>query len=57
LRETTPESRYLGKGGWRGKAQYGVNQQLAFPIGMGVIANGKRQKDRRIAIASEPATP
>ena len=51
----TPESRYLGKGGWRGKAQYGINQQLAFPVGMGLIANGKKEQQRRIDIPSEPS--
>jgi branched-chain amino acid transport system substrate-binding protein len=57
LRKMTPDSRYLGKGGWRGQAQYGINQQLAFPIGMGIIANGKKEEQRRIDVASEPAKP
>jgi branched-chain amino acid transport system substrate-binding protein len=42
IRKSTPESRYFGKGGWRGRAQFGINQELAFPVGMGVIENGKR---------------
>jgi branched-chain amino acid transport system substrate-binding protein len=53
LRKMTPESRYFGQGGWRGKSQYGVNQELAFPIGMGVIANGKNEGVTRIPIATE----
>ncbi|WP_244108837.1 ABC transporter substrate-binding protein [Burkholderia anthina] len=57
LRKMTPESRYLGKGGWRGQAQYGINQQLAFPVGMGIIANGKKEVQRRIDVASEPSKP
>ena len=53
LRKMTPESRYLGKGGWRGKAQYGINQQLAFPVGMGLIANGKAEPQRRLEVPAE----
>jgi branched-chain amino acid transport system substrate-binding protein len=53
MRSVPPESRYLGKGGWRGKTMYGSNQQLAFPIGMGFIANGKQEKQQRIEIPSE----
>ena len=53
LRKVPPESRYLGKGGWRGKTMYGSNQQLAFPIGMGFIVNGKKEPVRRIEIAAE----
>jgi branched-chain amino acid transport system substrate-binding protein len=53
LRKMKPESRYFGPGGWRGKAQYGINQELAFPIGMGVIADGKNLGVTRIEIPSE----
>lgn len=53
LRQTTPESRYLGKGGWRGKTQYGINQQMAFPVGMGVIFNGKLMPQEVIKISAE----
>ena len=53
LRTTKPESRYFGSGGWRGKSQYGVNQELAFPIGMGVIADGKSQGVTRIPVPAE----
>jgi branched-chain amino acid transport system substrate-binding protein len=53
LRQTTPESRYFGKGGWRGKAQYGINQEFAFPIGMGVIQDGKKIGVVRIELPSE----
>src|SRR5258705_3735626 len=41
LRKMTPKSRYFGPGGWRGKTQFGMNQELAFPIGMGAIVAGK----------------
>ena len=53
LRKTGPESRYFGKGGWRGKKQYGINQELAFPIGMGMIVDGKKLPSRIIEIPSE----
>jgi branched-chain amino acid transport system substrate-binding protein len=53
LRTMKPESRYFGAGGWRGKSQYGVNQELAFPIGMGVIAEGKNQGVSRFEIPAE----
>ena len=53
LRAAAPESRYFGKGGWRGKSQYGVNQELAFPVGMGIIADGKKVGVTRVEIASE----
>ncbi len=53
LRSLKPESHYFGQGGWRGKAQYGVNQELAFPIGMGIVADGKNLGVTRIPIPSE----
>jgi branched-chain amino acid transport system substrate-binding protein len=53
LRKLTPESRYLGKGGWRGRTLYGINQELAFPVGLGIIADGKRIGVKRVEIPSE----
>ena len=53
MKKMTPESRYMGKGGWRGKAQFGVNQELAFPVGLGFIENGKRLPVQRIEVAPE----
>ena len=53
LRKAPPESRYLGKGAWRGKTMYNSNQQLAFPIGMGFIVGGKMQPQQRIDIPGE----
>jgi branched-chain amino acid transport system substrate-binding protein len=53
LRKSTPESRYLGKGAWRGKTMYGSNQQLAFPVGLGFIVNGKKEAQRRVEVAGE----
>jgi branched-chain amino acid transport system substrate-binding protein len=53
LRRVPPESRYLGKGAWRGKTMYGSNQQLAFPVGLGFIVNGKKEPQRRVEIPGE----
>lgn len=53
MRKVAPESRYLGKGAWRGKTMYNQNQQLAFPIGMGFIVNGKKEAIRRVDVPGE----
>jgi branched-chain amino acid transport system substrate-binding protein len=53
LRKMTPESRYLGKAGWRGKAQYGINQEFSFPVGLNFISNGKIAPQRRLDIPTE----
>jgi branched-chain amino acid transport system substrate-binding protein len=53
LRAMTPESRYFGQGGWRGKTQYGINQELAFPVGLGVYQNGKRVGVETVPIPAE----
>lgn len=41
LRKLPPDDPYLGKGVWAGQANFGVNQELAFPVGMGLVADGK----------------
>jgi branched-chain amino acid transport system substrate-binding protein len=53
LRSLTPTSDYFGKGGWRGRTQYGVNQELAFPIGLGTIKDGKRLPVLRVEMPAE----
>jgi branched-chain amino acid transport system substrate-binding protein len=53
LRKMTPESRYLGKAGWRGKAQFGINQEFSFPVGVNFITNGKVDGSMRIEIPTE----
>ena len=53
LRKTTPESRYMGKAGWRGKSLYGINQELTFPVGMGMVVDGKMAPSRTIEIPTE----
>jgi branched-chain amino acid transport system substrate-binding protein len=53
LRNITPQSRYIGKLGWRGKSMYGINQEIALPVGMGIIEDGKMQPQVRIDVPSE----
>jgi branched-chain amino acid transport system substrate-binding protein len=53
LRKMTAESRYMGKAGWRGKTIYGMNQELSFPVGMGMIVDGKRLPGKTIEIPAE----
>lgn len=53
LRGLTPESRYIGKHGWRGMAQYGINQELSFPVGMNFITNGKEEPQMRVELPTE----
>jgi branched-chain amino acid transport system substrate-binding protein len=53
LRNLTPESRYFGPGGWRGKTQYGINQELAFPVGLGLYKDGKRVGVETVPIPAE----
>ena len=53
LRTMPLESRYFGKLGWRGKAQYGINQELTFPPGLGGYQNGKRLPVEAVEIPTE----
>jgi branched-chain amino acid transport system substrate-binding protein len=53
LRKMTPESRYMGKAGWRGKSLYGINQELTFPPGLGMVIGGKKLPVKTVAIAAE----
>ena len=53
LRKMTPESVWLGKGGWRGRTIYGINQELAFPVGLGYIVDGKNLGVQAVDIPSE----
>jgi len=53
LRQMTPESRYMGRAGWRGKTLYGINQELTFPIGLGMVIDGKKMPVKTIEIPSE----
>jgi branched-chain amino acid transport system substrate-binding protein len=53
LRKMTLESRYLGKAGWRGKTQFGINQEFSFPVGVSFINDGKLDGAIRIEIPTE----
>jgi branched-chain amino acid transport system substrate-binding protein len=41
LRTLPVEDKNLGKGEWTGQKIYGINQELSFSVGMGIIADGK----------------
>jgi branched-chain amino acid transport system substrate-binding protein len=53
LRKSTPESRFMGKAGWRGKSVYGLNQELTFPMGLGMVIDGKRMPVKAVEIPTE----
>jgi branched-chain amino acid transport system substrate-binding protein len=53
LRGLTPTSRYMGKAGWRGKSLYGINQELTFPPGIGMIVNGEKKPTKVVEIPTE----
>jgi len=53
LRNLTPESRYMGKAGWRGKTLYGINQELTFPPGIGMIVGGTLNPVQTVEIPTE----
>ena len=41
LRELPVEDPQMGKGQWIGQQFYGINQELSFPFGIGLIVDGK----------------
>lgn len=53
LRKMTPDSRYLGKAGWRGMKQYGIDQQFSFPVSLNMISNGHLEPQVKVDIPSE----
>ena len=53
LRGLTPTSRFMGKAGWRGKTLYGINQELTFPPGIGMIVNGEKKPTKVVEIPAE----
>lgn len=53
LRSLPVEDKNLGKGEWTGQKIYGINQELSFPVGMGLIINGKNLGVTKV----ETATP
>lgn len=53
LRGLTPHSRYMGDAGWAGEKIYGINQELTFPPGLGMIIDGEKQTTAIIEIPAE----
>jgi branched-chain amino acid transport system substrate-binding protein len=43
LRKLPVDDPNIGKGYWTGQKQYGIAQELSFPIGIGIIKDGKNQ--------------
>jgi branched-chain amino acid transport system substrate-binding protein len=43
LRTLPVEDPQMGKGQWIGQQFYGINQELSFPFGIGLIIDGKLQ--------------
>lgn len=41
----------LGAGHWIGQEFFGINQELSFPFGVGLVTNGKRQPTMRVEAA------
>jgi branched-chain amino acid transport system substrate-binding protein len=54
IRATPADDPNLGQGQWTGQEQFGVNQELTFPVGMGLIVNGKELGIRRIELKTGP---
>jgi branched-chain amino acid transport system substrate-binding protein len=53
LRTMAIEDPYLGKGAWSGKKFYGINQEVLFPFGMGMVVDGKLQPILRMEGTAE----
>ncbi|MCB1396637.1 MAG: ABC transporter substrate-binding protein [Rhodobacteraceae bacterium] len=53
MRALTPTSHYFGSAGWRGITEYGINHELTFPPGLGLIINGERQPTEAVEIPTE----
>lgn len=50
LRAMAVKDRNLGKGRWTGQDFFGINQELSFPFGIGMIVDGKPQGVRRVDV-------
>lgn len=53
LRSLTVEDPNLGAGGWIGQKFFGINQELSFPFGVGLVLKGKLQPVQRVEAAIE----
>ena len=52
LRSLPVEDPNLGKGQWIGQEFFGINQELSFPFGVGMIVDGKLLPTQRIEAAT-----
>ena len=52
LRELPIDDVNLGKGIWTGQAFFGINQEVSFPFGIGLIIDGKTQPFERVEVAT-----
>ena len=52
LRALPVEDPNLGKGLWVGQEFFGINQELSFPFGIGLIVDGKKQPYLRVEAAT-----
>jgi branched-chain amino acid transport system substrate-binding protein len=52
LRSLPVEDPNLGKGLWIGQEFFGINQELSFPFGIGVVADGQVQPVVRVEAAT-----
>jgi branched-chain amino acid transport system substrate-binding protein len=43
----------LGEGKWTGETFFGINQELFFPFGIGMIADGKMLGVQRVEVAAK----
>jgi branched-chain amino acid transport system substrate-binding protein len=53
LRAMPVEDPYLGKGAWIGKKFYGIQQEVSYPFGMGMVIDGKLQTVQRMPATTE----
>lgn len=52
LRALPVEDPNVGSGHWIGQDFFGINQELSFPFGVGLVTNGKLQPTIRVAAAT-----
>jgi branched-chain amino acid transport system substrate-binding protein len=55
LRSLPVEDPNMGQGHWIGQKFFGINQELSFPFGVGMVVDGKLQPTVRLDAATEQA--
>ena len=53
LRSLPVEDKYLGEGRWSGQAFFGINQEMSFPSGIGMMVDGKLLPVQRAEASGE----